>query len=319
MIKTVHVENFKSLKDISIECRRINVFIGKPNAGKSNILESIGIFSLLNSHHVRELVRYKNTTELFFERDVRRKIKIDIDQMTFEYSFSPPHGIVGSQNAKFNFSLLDNGDINKSGGSVDPKLNTIKFYKFEQIPEPMAALPADVLSATRGNNLSGILLSNKELRTLVNDLMGEFNLKVVVRPTENVVEVQKESEGIVIAYPISSISDTLRRMIFYLAAIKSNEGSTILFEEPEAHAFPYYTKYLSELIALDAKNQYFISTHNPYFLLSIVEKTPQVELAVYVVTMKQGETQVKMLQEKELTEIMDDGLDIFFNMEKFAE
>ncbi|MHA1431833.1 MAG: hypothetical protein ACTSRV_15795 [Candidatus Freyarchaeota archaeon] len=51
----------------------------------------------------------------------------------------------------------------------------------------------------------------------------------------------------------------------------------LVFEEPEAHAFPYYTKFLAEKIALDTSNQYFISTHNPYFLLSILEKAPKDE------------------------------------------
>jgi hypothetical protein len=46
----------------------------------------------------------------------------------------------------------------------------------------------------------------------------------------------------------------------------------MVLEEPETHAFPKHTKYLGELVALDKSNQYFISTHNPYFLLAVIEK-----------------------------------------------
>lgn len=45
MIKNLEVINFKSIKNLKLDCKRVNVFIGEPNTGKSNILESLGIFS----------------------------------------------------------------------------------------------------------------------------------------------------------------------------------------------------------------------------------------------------------------------------------
>lgn len=35
----VEIKNFKSIKDLRLDCKRVNIFIGKPNVGKSNILE----------------------------------------------------------------------------------------------------------------------------------------------------------------------------------------------------------------------------------------------------------------------------------------
>ncbi len=46
MIKNISIKNFKSIKDLEFKAKRINLFIGKPNTGKSNILESLGIFIL---------------------------------------------------------------------------------------------------------------------------------------------------------------------------------------------------------------------------------------------------------------------------------
>lgn len=40
-------------------------------------------------------------------------------------------------------------------------------------------------------------------------------------------------------------------IIFYLVTIETNKYSVIVFEEPKAHAFPYYTKFLAERAALD--------------------------------------------------------------------
>ena len=32
----VEIKNFKSIKDLRLDCKRVNVFIGKPNVGKLN-------------------------------------------------------------------------------------------------------------------------------------------------------------------------------------------------------------------------------------------------------------------------------------------
>jgi AAA15 family ATPase/GTPase len=40
-IKQVNIHNFKSIADLKLEdCKRINLFIGYPNVGKSNVLEA---------------------------------------------------------------------------------------------------------------------------------------------------------------------------------------------------------------------------------------------------------------------------------------
>ena len=46
-LKKIRIQNFKSIKDLELKCKSINLFIGKPNAGKSNILEALGLVSNL--------------------------------------------------------------------------------------------------------------------------------------------------------------------------------------------------------------------------------------------------------------------------------
>lgn len=45
MIENISISRFKSIKDISLDLGRVNMFIGGNGAGKSNILEAIGIAS----------------------------------------------------------------------------------------------------------------------------------------------------------------------------------------------------------------------------------------------------------------------------------
>ena len=48
--ENIKIENFKSLRHIELnDCKRINIFIGKPNVGKSNILEALSLFSLTHN------------------------------------------------------------------------------------------------------------------------------------------------------------------------------------------------------------------------------------------------------------------------------
>ncbi len=45
MIKRIEIQEFKSIQNLSIELGRINLFLGANGAGKSNILEAMGIIS----------------------------------------------------------------------------------------------------------------------------------------------------------------------------------------------------------------------------------------------------------------------------------
>jgi hypothetical protein len=151
---------------------------------------------------------------------------------------------------------------------------------------------------------------------LVSSLFDEFGLKLVIKPLEEVVEVQKQTEGVAIAYPYSTVSDTLQRLVFHISAIKTTENSVIMLEEPESHAFPYYAKYLAELIALDKTNQYFISTHNPAFLLTIIEKAPKDSSMAFLTYFEDYQTKVKPLKHEK---ILDMEYDIFSDIDALLE
>lgn len=130
------------------------------------------------------------------------------------------------------------------------------------------------------------------------------------------LRIQRQFDDIIVWYPYSVLSDTLQRLIFYLAAIETNRNAVLLLEEPESHAFPFYTKYLGERIALDKSNQYFISTHNPYLLFPLVEKTPRDEIQVFVTSMENHRTQVRPISEKAMQDLLDLDVDVFFELDR---
>ena len=77
MTKDLIIKNFKSIKNLQLDCKRVNLFIGDPNSGKSNILESI---ALLNKNEkLSEYVRFDQVQQLFFDFDSSLSVEVQID------------------------------------------------------------------------------------------------------------------------------------------------------------------------------------------------------------------------------------------------
>lgn len=317
MIRSLKIQNFKSIKDLDLECKRVNIFIGKPNVGKSNILEAIGVLSFgAYGGDLRDFVRFENTANLFYDNELNNAVRILADQVEFTMEFDG--SVFVGKYGNLGEIKLEYAGRQVGGLASLQKLRNFKFYRFKKLSEFYARNPESLLPPD-GKNLLTILLTNKELKSTIAEIFKPYGLKLVLKPQENKIEVVKLLEDVLIGYPYSVVSDTLQRVVFYLAAIESNKDSILVFEEPETHAFPYYTKFLAERIALDESNQYFISTHNPYFLLSVLEKTPLKDINVFVVYFEDYQTKTKPLSKSDLEDIMSLELDVFFNIDRFLE
>jgi len=58
---------------------RVNVFIGEPNIGKSNILEVIGLLSHVVYGSISDFVRMESLLDLFYYKNASRIIEIRFD------------------------------------------------------------------------------------------------------------------------------------------------------------------------------------------------------------------------------------------------
>lgn len=330
MIEKLSIKNFKSIKDLTIDCRKINLFIGEPNTGKSNILESLGLLSWCNyGPDLKEYVRFQVTQNLFYDNLIEQPVEIGVEdnegirvdtKIEFASNVSNAFGFTetifegGKQSVRGICSLDYSGNCPNSLHLS--KLSFIKFYRFrwqEKFPNPNPSF----LMPPNGSNMFSVVMGRKNLRETVSRFFKDYGFRPVLKPMEKVFEFQKQMEELIFDYPYILLSDTLQRMIFYEIAMESNENSTLIFEEPEAHAFPYYTKYLGEKIGLDETNQYFITTHNPYLLLSILEKAKKDAVNVFITYSRDYQTKVKCLSGDEVSELMN--YDPFANLDSFIE
>jgi AAA15 family ATPase/GTPase len=326
MIKQLEISNFKSVKQLKQDVKRINVFIGNPNSGKSNILEALGLisytqFGLLGSQ-LTDFVRYNRTTNLFYDDSIEQPILVKLDSLSLEIEFASnqfrgkvymeppePQRVLANLSGNFNQLALNSYSYSEQDPSV-------KYYKFSVLDTFNRSESAFLLPPS-GSNLMALLLTKSSLKTIANDIFLQYGLRLSVKPHENTIEIVKDSQGVFYTYPYKVMSDTLQRVIFHLAAILSNKNSILVFEEPESHTFPFYTKHIAEIIADDTKNQYFIATHNPYFLEPIVERTPKEDLNVIVTYFEDFQTKTRILERNELDNLMT--TDIFSNFDMYIK
>ena len=146
MIKRLSIKNFKSIKDLEIECKKINLFIGEPNTGKSNILEALGLLSQCRYRHdntgkkLRDFVRFEKMGNLFYDENLDDTISIKTDELTFELAFEDGRfiGDVVEETNRFNAF-----DYNYEGAGQPGKyhnfpekqrelVSSIKFYRFKR-------------------------------------------------------------------------------------------------------------------------------------------------------------------------------------------
>lgn len=305
---------------MELDCKRVNVFIGEPNKGKTNILEGVALLSHNLPRRFRETFRFTVVSDLFYNFDISVPIQIEINGEKADFSYSKKElnftflqALHGQLKQRFSVNLKGEGSV-ASGAFSDLG---VRIYNFNKHLTNYGGTDLNHLSAPDGDNLPLLIYSNKELRKIVADFLKENGYRLNINPVEREIMLTKEENDELYNFKYPLVSETIKRIIFLMLAIESNKNSTLLFDEPEAHTFPFYTKYIAERIALDTTNQYFLTTHNPYLLSSIISKTPTEELSVGVVYMEDYETKVRIIPPDQLGELTDP--DVFYNLDQLVE
>jgi AAA15 family ATPase/GTPase len=213
------------------------------------------------------------------------------------------------------------------GAKVDDKLNVsgLNTISFHETNIKKYSYKSDVrykkghakyLIPPFGYNLLSVITNYPELKKDVTGFFSEYGLEIAFDKSSQTIKIlQKNKDGIFLI-PYNSIADTLQRIIFYKAAIVSNSNGILLFEEPEAHAFPPYMTHLTQEMIYKKDNQFFIATHSPFILNDLLENA-QDELAVFNVNYEDRQTKIRQLSRSELHEVLQNGVDLFTNNETY--
>ncbi|MEP7141277.1 MAG: AAA family ATPase [Ferruginibacter sp.] len=330
LIDNIEIKNFKSIRHQKIEgYKRVNVFIGYPNEGKSNILQALSLYGVNNidNHSIADLVRLENPPNIFFNGDIENVASIKLNgivEINVQYvndgkllvncSEVDELGKIDKSIFKFtinkDFSFTEpmsnlNYDLNNDTSVIG---NIVKYsFKKEALNEP-----SDdnlVLNSPFGNNLYSLIQYNSELRNEVKELLKEYSLSLIFDQGSQITKVIKNvSDENVFIISFNLLADTLLRLIFYKAAILSNKhkSTVLLFEEPEAHMFPpYISKFKGNIKYDENNNQFFIATHSPFVINDFMENLRKDDYSIYTVGYdnETGETLIRRMTDEELHEI----------------
>ena len=321
MLKRLRLRNFKSVKELDLPLSRVNVLIGEPDTGKSNILEVLGVLSWCGQlgsvapiTSLKEFVRFQSLANIFTDNCVRRPVEIAIEEPGRDWqcltitSFGPGFSlsfvryglgdVFSLSPDRIPFKGIPAGILD-SGGSLSPfpalpknmHYEPVKFYRFKALCH-FNGVVGDSLSPPDGRNLITLVMGSSRLGDLLDASFGAVGQKFVPLPIKKTFEYLRPGPGPGVTFPCHVVSDTLARSIFYSAAIRSNHGATLVLEEPEAHMYPSQVRALGEMIAKDTSNQYVLATHSPYLLRELIAKTVPDDLAVYVTYCRDYQTRV---------------------------
>jgi AAA15 family ATPase/GTPase len=312
MIDNLVILNYKSAKEVQMSCKKMNVIIGQPNTGKSNILEALGLFTLFNNEcKIQELVRFQTMHNLFYDNNIENPIHIRTNSHRMKIQFKENFEVdietkMGTTIKSYELYYDQSGKLLNSHPHYTSPVN---LYKFR--PENVFANKGSAhLRPPHGDNLVLMLMKNNGLRRQAGEVFSEFGYKFVVNPMDSSIQIMKEVEGIVITHPYTMASHMLQRYVFHLAAIETNKNSIIIFEEPESYASSAFTWKIAEKIAQDTSNQFFISSHNPNFLVTILNKMPIEDVKLYYATYENYQTQLKALIEEDYELILRQEMDV---------
>jgi AAA15 family ATPase/GTPase len=322
LINHIQISNFKSIRHCLIEnCARINLFIGRPNVGKSNILEALSLFSLPflrenTSKKITNFIRLENETELFYNGNFDQPIVVDTNRGHCSIHYEKKEALMMRLDTDAGGGVFEiDNKLNLRFGKSESYIPSIRKYTFD----PNSTFKkghARYLIPPYGYNLLQVIERDHQFRKEVTDMFKEYNLQLVFDKSSQSLKIVQPGKGDIFLIPYNSMADTLQRVIFYKAAIVSNHDSVILFEEPEAHSFPPYISHVTQEMIYRKDNQYFIATHSPFILNDLLESAKN-ELAVFITNYERHQTKVRRLSEQELEEVYQNGVDLFTNNESY--
>ena len=164
MITKLAISNFKSVRQLEVECKKVNLFIGEPNTGKSSILEALGLLSWAaqsTSTPLAEYVRFQSVQDLFYDQLMDRDIRIALSgEPTVEIQVHFEHD---------GFELLSRPQPGRFGrleyagqfeGGTNGWLAPVKFFRFNGAVR-YDDKGAESLKSPNGSNLFSVVFASR--------------------------------------------------------------------------------------------------------------------------------------------------------------
>lgn len=297
MINKLHIKNYRSFGNEWIKLntlKKINIFIGKNNVGKSNILKFISLIgdkplggdSPLELNKSLDYFNYPDNIEFVIGKespDLNEEYKTFFDYKDIYAHFSVDHlsqkpSLIGSfihdspekkvREFVEKFRHTSGGQIKDIITNAIVALNPVKEVEKNEVI--LIDEYRNLLTNTNLRNELDALINytretripneekSKELHRFISSLY-EKEVKIRV-PSKRESEIELEIGSKLL--PISSIGTGLHQMILIGMYVSVQENKIICIDEPELHTHPALQRKFLEYISKNFNHQYFIATHS---------------------------------------------------------
>lgn len=332
MLKRVSIQNFKSLKDVTLDLQKVNLLIGPNNSGKSNFLKALVTISESGSTNNQPVV----SEEFHFKKDSSQHVQIVLathdyrhaNTLYYQYTFLKWHSIRRKESYKlyhtiYKYFVEDISEIDKFE-EIDSD-TFARYYSYLRIykPDPnklIEPLPVDskfdFLLPDASNLVTffdnifdehrGTIL--KKIEDDLSICIPEFKEVILqkVAPSEKLAKIYGTGtfKRLGLTNTVTGVkywADELSEGTLYFLALiciinQPNPPKLLLLEEPEKGIHPRriweVMKFIFQL-AEEKDIQIILTTHNEH-VVNAFSSTPE---AVFVFDKdEEGATHVRNLQ-----------------------
>ncbi len=304
-LKGFGIKNYRSFDENGVfidSIKKINIFIGKNNSGKSNVLrflkkaQEVALKTKKRSYPLNDEFRRNgkspSITFIFSSEDLIEKADIKHTQITIEVPLERFESIFNSslfashtnselvsfkhQDLLSKSEILSIKDaIVRKGNNFFKPLTKIEYIpQFRQIIETNHADEATPLDFN-GNDIIHLMFKMQnpdighEADRIKFDNVQEF-VRELLKNDELKIEIPNTKDKIIVEInearlPLSHLGTGIHQLIILCCALEIYTDTIFCIEEPEIHLHPeLQRKFLDLLKRTD--NTYFITTHSNVFL-----------------------------------------------------
>lgn len=294
MFRNINIENFRGVKSVQVgDLRRVNLFFGKNNCGKSSLLEALYLITEQSNPllpvSINNFRNYSRVTEKdiildFYGLDATKEIhisaeaddgknrdlriaeiksnsnKIALEELEKE-SVIAPNGFYG---LRLSYSLGNSGTVYKSDivikndGKNEAKINSDSRYK-EDIESLYLPSAYSQYSVTKKY---AQIVENKQENYIVDILR---TIEPRIKDMQLVGNSLMVDVGLPQRLPVNVMGDGIRKLLYIIIAIYECQNGILLIDEVD-NGFHYSAmSLLWKAILYASKNnntQVFVTTHN---------------------------------------------------------
>jgi predicted ATPase len=319
MITQIHIQNFKSLKDVTLHLQPVNLLIGPNNSGKTNLLKALE-FAQKEGSYITSVTYRHLPLNVFIELFAKKNsYKLSWTKTEGTYSkkrFYNDHVV----DSHFPSEIEDNRRLLELMLTIDflaiYRPNPLKFTEAQAISSSIS-LSEDAsnlipfLETLRDEYRENFAALEADLSTCIDEFQ-DIRFKTVESPAGDNRTYKKWGLFSKVTQMIYWADELSEGVLYFVALLcivhQPNPPKLLLLEEPERGIHPRRIKQVIDFIFKLAQTkdiQVIMTTHHPY-ILNEFEDLPE---AVFVFDKdEEGATQIKNLQ-KDIIELSNEQND----------